>query len=45
MAAGWGKDGRDAWRRPTETTLVAQGRVAWADEGALIGRDRLALET
>lgn len=42
LAAGWGKD---AWRRPMETTLVAQGRVAWADEVALRWRDREALET
>ena len=40
LAAGWEKDGRGAWRRPMETTLVAQGRVAWADEVALRGRDR-----
>lgn len=45
LAAGWAKDGRDAWRRPIETTLVALGRVAWDDEVALRWRDREALET
>lgn len=44
LAAGWGKDGRGAWGRLMEATLVVQGRVSWAEEVALRWREREALE-